>query len=57
MKYIHFTNSSSIYQPNARAEDGMEQNPQNSFWENVLIPAGLVFVVFLTMLGTMLFHH
>ena len=58
MKYSQFMNNASICQPNARAEDGMEQrSPWNVLCEYVLIPIGTVFAVFMTMLGMMLLNN
>jgi hypothetical protein len=45
----------SIYQSNARAEDGRQQPTRWSvFCEDVIIPLGSLFAVFLVMLGIML---
>jgi hypothetical protein len=44
----------SIYQSNVRAEDGRQSTRWSSFCEDVLIPLGSLFVVFLAMVGIML---
>lgn len=55
MRYNELTNNAPVYQPNARAEDGMwEPRQWNSLREYVLIPLGSIFVVFLAILGMML---
>jgi hypothetical protein len=57
MEYSEINNDGSIYQSNARAEDGMEQRSQwNALFEGVIIPIGSLFTVFLAMLGVMLIN-
>ena len=55
MEYRQFKDDVSIYQPDARAEDGLQKcTPWNALCQGVLIPLGSLFLVFLTMLGMML---
>ena len=55
MEFTKLINDSSINQPNARAEDGMQQPGRwNSLCEGVIIPLGSLFAVFLVMMGVML---
>jgi hypothetical protein len=58
MKYTQFMDNASIYQPNARAEDGLEQgSPWSALCEYVLIPIGTVVAFFLILLCMMLLNH
>jgi len=55
MEYTESNNNASIYQSNARAEDGMQPRSRwSALCEGVLIPLGSLFTVFLAMLGIML---
>jgi hypothetical protein len=55
MEYTELKNDASIYQSNARAEDGMQHRSRwEALCEGVLIPIGSLFTVFLAMLGIML---
>jgi hypothetical protein len=55
MEYTELKNDASIYQSNARAEDGMQQRSRwSALCEGVIIPIGSLFTVFLAMLGIML---
>jgi hypothetical protein len=55
MEYSELENNDSIYQSNARAEDGMQPRSRwNALCEGVIIPIGSLFTVFLAMLGIML---
>jgi hypothetical protein len=57
MEHTELNNDVSIYQSNARAEDGMQQRSHwNVLCEGVIIPLGSVFTVFLAMLGIMLLN-
>jgi hypothetical protein len=57
MEYGEPGNDASIYQSNARAEDGMQPRSHwNALCEGVLIPLGSLFTVFLAMLGVMLLN-
>jgi hypothetical protein len=58
MEYSEINHDGSIYQSNARAEDGMEQRSQwSALFEGVIIPIGSLFTVFLAMLGMMLINR
>jgi len=51
-------NNPSVYQSNIRAEDGYQRRERwNSFFDEVLIPIGSLFAVFLVMLGLILITH
>ena len=55
MKYGDTKKEFTIYEPNARAEDGMsEPSRWNTFCEGLLIPLVSIFAVVLAMLGMML---
>ena len=58
MKYSVLINDASIYQSNARAENGRVQpNQWSVLCEYVLFPVGAVVALFLTMFGAILFNR
>jgi hypothetical protein len=58
MNSTRLDNKASVYQSNIRAEDGYQRREAwNSFFDDVLIPIGSLFAVFLGMLALMFITH
>ena len=58
MKYHKLEDIASTYQPNIRAEDGMQQRDRwNGLYEGVLVPLGFLFALFLVLLIVMLIRY
>lgn len=58
MKYHKLEDIVSTYQPNIRAEDGMQQRDRwSGLYEGVLVPFGFLFALFLVFLIVMLIRY
>lgn len=58
MKYQQLGNNVSMYQSNIRAEDRVQQNDRwKTFYEEVLVPIGFIFALFLVVLLIMLIRY
>ena len=58
MKYQKLEDITSTYQPNIRAEDGIQQRDRwSGLYEGVLVPFGFLFALFLVFLIVMLIRY
>jgi hypothetical protein len=58
MKYHKLQDIASTYQPNIRAEDGIQQRDRwSGLYEGVLVPFGFLFALFLAFLIVMLIRY
>ena len=58
MKYQKLEDIASTYQPNIRAEDGIQQRDRwSGLYEAVLVPFGFLFALFLVFLIVMLIRY
>ena len=58
MKYQKLEDITATYQPNIRAEDGIQQRDRwSGLYEGVLVPFGFLFALFLAFLIVMLIRY